>query len=105
MIKFMNTFGLFTNVGIILFADNTIVNRYTVEQRWQMMFYFENFLLITVFFFKLNFIPNWFGYAEKAKLSYLITSMNTAELAQFRQEKKQTEDKLESAQINSIEDN
>lgn len=85
MIKFMNTFGLFTNVGIILFADNVIVNLYTLEERWKMMFYIENILLIAVFFFKLSFIPNWFEYAEKAKLSYLITSMNTAELSQFRQ--------------------
>ena len=87
MIKFLNTFGLFTNIAIILFADSTVVQAYPLEVRWTMMFYIENILLISVFFFKLSFLPNWFEYAEKAKISYLISTMNAAELAEFRQEK------------------
>lgn len=72
----MNTFGLFSNVGIILFADGRIISKYTSDERWVMMFYLENILLISVFFFKLNFLPDWFNYTEKAKIGYLL-SINT----------------------------
>lgn len=74
MIKFMNTFGLFSNVGIILFADTQIINAYSLDERWKMMFIIENLLLIFVFFFRINFLPNWFDYSEKAKLGYLNSS-------------------------------
>ena len=76
MIKFMNTFGLFTNVGIILFADAQIVATYTIDQRWVMMFCIQNVLLILVFYFKLEFVPDWFNYTEKAKLNYIQTTMD-----------------------------
>lgn len=70
----MNTFGLFTNVGIILFADSQILSIYTVTERWIMMFILENILLLTVFFFRIDFLPNWFNYTEKAKIGYLSSS-------------------------------
>lgn len=99
----MNTFGLFSNVGIILFADAQIVKVYSYDERWVMMFVIENILLILVFFFRINFLPNWFDYAEKAKLGYLTSGFaaGTGSTANESNKNKESDKNKENKEKNS----
>lgn len=85
MIKLMTMFGIFSNTSTLLFADKTFTSLFSLSTRWYILYWIVNFLLIFVFFIKLKFLPTWFEYSEKARIGYMITTMNKREMNDFNE--------------------